>query len=145
ERFPNAQRLADACAVSRRTIYRDLAILEAAGIIVVYRRDRQGYQLAGEGVFPPAQLDDQEAMALLLLSRLCPADPPFGLARQVRSGVDKVIQALPVEVRGRVNLGGEPIVGDPMTLELPADRQPIYAAIWRALRQRRQMRIWYRD
>ena len=46
ERFPNARRLAEACAVSRRTIYRDLTILEAAGISVLYRPDRQGYQLA---------------------------------------------------------------------------------------------------
>src|SRR5437764_4215321 len=69
-RFPNAQRLADACAVSRRTIYRDLAILEAAGIPAVYRPDRQGYQLAVESFLQPAQLDDQEALALLFLSRL---------------------------------------------------------------------------
>jgi predicted DNA-binding transcriptional regulator YafY len=144
-RFPNVRQLAEACAVSRRTIYRDLATLEAAGITVVYRADRQGYQLAGEGFLPPAQLDDQEALALLLLSRLCPANQVFGLLRQVRSGLDKVILALPVELRGRIALGSELIAGDPATGEFPAGRRPIYEAIWWALVRRRQMRLWYRE
>ncbi len=42
ERFPNARRLAEACAVSRRTIYRDLATLEAAGIDVLYQTETAG-------------------------------------------------------------------------------------------------------
>ena len=61
ERFPNARRLAEACAVSRRTIYRDLAILEAAGISVLYQPERQGYQLARDCLLQPTQLDDKEA------------------------------------------------------------------------------------
>ena len=50
ERCPNARRLAEICEVSRRTIYRDLAALAGAGIAVIYRSDRQGYQLAQERV-----------------------------------------------------------------------------------------------
>ena len=46
DRFPNARMLAERCEVSRRTIYRDLETLAAAGIPVHYRPDRQGYQLA---------------------------------------------------------------------------------------------------
>jgi predicted DNA-binding transcriptional regulator YafY len=146
-RFPNARRLAEACAVSRRTIYRDLATLEAAGIPVVYRADRQGYQLAGPGFLQPAPLDDQEALAILLLSRLCPSDHPLGSLRPVQSGVDKVIQALPEGLRERIMLGGELLTssGDPAPLDRPPERRPVYEAIWQALRQRRQMRLWYRD
>jgi len=141
--FPNARRLAEACAVSRRTIYRDLTTLEAAGFAVVYRPDRRGYQLAGQDFLQPAQLTDQEALAILLLSRGCGAESPFGSPRTLQSGVDKVIQALPESVRGRVILGGELIpMGAPPT-ELPADRRPVYEAIWRAMRDRRQMRLWY--
>jgi predicted DNA-binding transcriptional regulator YafY len=146
-RYPNAQRLAEACAVSRRTIYRDLGTLEAAGFVVVYRPDRQGYQLAGEGFLQPAQLDDQEASAILLLSRSCPADHPFGSLKPVSRGVDKVIQSLPEGIRGRVLLGGELIMNatGPAAVDRPADRKTVYDAIWRALRLRRQMRLWYRE
>ncbi len=146
-RFPNARRLAEVCAVSRRTIYRDLATLEAAGIPVVYRADRQGYQLAGQGFLQPAPLDDQEALAILLLSRWCPSDHPFSSLRPVQSGVNKVIQALPEGLRDRVTIGGELITSasDPAPLDRPPERRPIYETIWQALRQRRQMRLWYRE
>jgi predicted DNA-binding transcriptional regulator YafY len=146
-RFPNARSLAEACAVSRRTIYRDLATLEAAGIPVVYRADRQGYQLAGQGFLQPAPLDDQEALAILLLSRWCSSDHPFSSLRPVHSGVDKVIQALPEGLRDRITLGGELITSasDPAPLDRPPERRPVYEAIWQALRQRRQMRLWYRE
>ena len=144
-RFPNAQRLAELCAVSRRTIYRDLALLEAAGITVVYHPDRQGYELVGQGFLPPPPLDEQEAWALLVLSRLSPADEPFGVLSQARTGLDKVIQSLPDELRRRLLLGGELIAGDPIPWNLPADRRVVYQAIWSALRQRRQMRLWYRE
>ncbi len=146
-RFPNARRLAEACAVSRRTIYRDLATLEAAGIPVVYCADRQGYQLAGQGFLQPAPLDDQEALAILLLSRWCPSDHPFSSLRPIQNGVDKVIQALPESLRGRITLGGELIANasEPAHLDRPPERRPVYEAIWQALRQRRQLRLWYRE
>src|SRR5271157_4014293 len=79
ERFPNARRLAEACAVSRRTIYRDLATLEAAGLAVLYQPQRQGYQLARDRWLQPTQLEDNEALALLIMSRLGCAHAPFGL------------------------------------------------------------------
>ena len=124
-----------------------MGTLEAAGFVVVYRPDRQGYQLAGEGFLQPAPLDDQEALAILLLSRLCPADHPFGSLKPLSRGVDKVIQALPEAIRGRVLLGGELVMSatDPASFDMPADRKPVYDAIWQALRLRRQMRLWYHE
>jgi predicted DNA-binding transcriptional regulator YafY len=142
-RFPNAQRLAELCAVSRRTIYRDLALLESAGITVVYHPDRQGYELVGPGILQPPPLDEPEALALLVQSRLYPAEEPFGLLSLACTGLDKVLQSLPDESRHRLLLGGELIAGDPTPWNLPADRRAVYEAIWSAVRQRRQMRLWY--
>jgi predicted DNA-binding transcriptional regulator YafY len=144
-RFPNARRLADECAVSRRTIYRDLATLDAAGIPVLYRPDRQGYQLARQEILQLAQLDDQEALAIVLLSRFCRAELGFGLIRYAQAGIDKMIQALPREIRCRVTLGSELIEAESESLQLPRHRHAIYEAIWSALRQRRQMRLWYHE
>ncbi len=53
EPFPNATRLAEACGVSRRTIYRDLTILETAGVSIVYQPDRQGYRLGASACSSP--------------------------------------------------------------------------------------------
>ena len=145
ERFPNARRLAEACAVSRRTIYRDLTILEAAGLSVLYRPDRQGYQLARDCVLQPTQLDDKEALALLIVTRLGSLHDPFGLMPAARAAVSKLIQALPAEKRRRIASSGELISDDARTLEFPPERQPIYDAILSALAQRKRLRLWYRE
>jgi predicted DNA-binding transcriptional regulator YafY len=145
ERFPNARRLAQACAVSRRTIYRDLAILEAAGIDVLYQTERQGYQLARDCWLQPTQLEDNEALALLILSRHGCAHAPFGLVRNARSGLAKVMQSLPGELRARISIGSELIPDDGAGLEIAPDRQSIYETILSALLYRRRLLLWHRE
>ncbi len=78
ERYPNVRRLAEACGVSRRTIYRDLTVLETAGLSLVYLPERQGYVLGRECVLQPPQLEDREALAILIMSRLGSIPDPFG-------------------------------------------------------------------
>lgn len=144
-RYPNARKLAEACAVSRRTIYRDLAILESAGIRVDYHPDRQGYRLAGECFLHPLQLDEHEALILQLLSHLHPWTHPFVPVRLARCVVDKVIQTLPEGLRDRVTEVGDLFVGDPTSVDLPPDRKAIYETIWAAVRRRRKVRLAYRE
>jgi len=142
ERYPNAQRLAEACAVSRRTIYRDLATLEAAGIQVRYRADYQGYELARECLLRPLQLDDHEALALLILIRSSRADEPFGLARHARSALAKVLQVLPPELRGRITRCGELLADEPAPIEVAQPEQrAIDETILIALMDRRVLRV----
>ena len=145
ERFPNARRLSEACEVSRRTIYRDLAILEAAGIDVLYQPERQGYQLARNCWLQPTQLEDNEAMALLILSRMGCVQAPFGLQRHARSGLAKVVQSLPGDLRSRIAISSELIADDVADLELAPDRQSIHETILKALSQRTRLSLWHRD
>jgi predicted DNA-binding transcriptional regulator YafY len=145
ERFPNARRLAEACAVSRRTIYRDLATLDAAGIDVLYRPDRQGYQLKRECVLQPAQLEDKEALALLIMCRVGTGDDPFGLSRYARSGLSKILQTLPSELKGRIARGAELIPDRPAAGDLLPERQTIYDTILKALLHRRELRLRYHE
>jgi predicted DNA-binding transcriptional regulator YafY len=145
ERFPNARRLAEACEVSRRTIYRDLATLEAAGIDVLYQPERQGYQLARNCWLQPTQLEDNEALAILIMSRMGCVQAPFGLLHHARSGLAKVVQSLPGDLRGRIAISSELIADDAIALELVPDRQSIHETILRALSLRRRLLLWHRD
>jgi proteasome accessory factor B len=145
ERFPNARRLAEACAVSRRTIYRDLTTLEAAGLSILYRPDRQGYQLARDGLLQPIQLDDKEALALLIMARAGCAGDVFGLVFAGRSAVAKVIQSLPSEKRGRITSAGELIAEQAATLEFTPERRTIHETVLTALAKRRRLRLVYRE
>jgi predicted DNA-binding transcriptional regulator YafY len=144
EPFPNATRLAEACGVSRRTIYRDLTILEAAGITILYQPDRQGYRLDRECLLEPPKLDDREALALLIMSRLGCAHDPFGLWAHARSAVDKVLHTLPAGLRGKLKSSRELILDEPIDLDFPKDRREIYQTILTTLSERRRLRITYR-
>jgi proteasome accessory factor B len=145
ERFPNARRLAEACEVSRRTIYRDLTILEAAGLTVLYRPDRQGYQLERKCLLQPIQLDDREALALLIVSRLGGVPDPLGSLLPARSALAKLIQALPGEIRQRMTRCSELIPEDASTLTFPPERQSIYQTILSALWEGKRLRLWHRE
>jgi predicted DNA-binding transcriptional regulator YafY len=144
EQFPNARMLAQACAVSRRTIYRDLANLEAAGFRVFYSPERQGYVLARECWIQPTGLDEKEALALLVMSRLGTIPDPFGPLLPTVTALTKVIQSLPDELRSRIALCDELIPGDEEICVFSADRQSIYETILSALSQRKRLRLLYR-
>jgi predicted DNA-binding transcriptional regulator YafY len=145
DRCPNARELAELCEVSRRTIYRDLESLEEAGFAVRYRPDRQGYQLVKGSFLQPSSLDESEALALVVLSRLWNGCDGLGLLRHARAGVIKLVQSLAPEVRSRIAARAELIPEPAIASTLPGDRQLVYETILEALAHRLQLRIWYHE
>ncbi len=145
ERFPNVQRLAEACGVSRRTIYRDLAILETAGLSLVYVSDRQGYELRGDCLLQPPQLDDREALALLIMSRIGSVPEPFGSLLAGGKALSKVLHALPQGLRDRVADVGELLPRAQPAEFIPKERHAICETIVTALVHRQRLRLQYRE
>ena len=140
-RCPNARQLAEMCEVSRRTIYRDLDVLELAGVPIRYRPDRQGYELpSGFGFTPPA-LEEFEAAALLVAAG--DSGDGLGQATAARTAARKLLLALPTEVRERVR-GLLETVGTQVPASSPApDRRAVYEAILQSLGRGLQVRAWY--
>jgi proteasome accessory factor B len=68
-RKPSAETLAEELRVSRRTVFRDLKLLEAAGIPCAFDPQTKGYGLMGGLLLRPITLTMSEAMALLVLTR----------------------------------------------------------------------------
>ncbi len=62
-----ASDLARACGVSRRTVFRDLELLRASGLEVLYDPLEGRYRLLGEVLLPSANFTLEEALALLTL------------------------------------------------------------------------------
>ena len=142
DNFPNADELARRCEVSRRTIYRDLEILAAAGVMVRYRPDRQGYQLAKSCPVPTPILDEKEVLALLVLTRQAGGPDEFGLFRDARAGAIKIVQGFPPEARNRIIYRAEVVPEQPIASERDPRRVAIHDAILDGLAERRQLRIW---
>jgi predicted DNA-binding transcriptional regulator YafY len=145
ERFPNARELGEICDVSRRTVHRDLGWLADAGVPVRYDQKRQGYQLAKGFFLPPLNLDEAEALALLVLARQWGGVNMLGLSEHASSGALKLVQGLSPEVRDRVLGVVEPLQIDRRPDPPPAHRREMYEAILSALARRYQIRVWYRD
>lgn len=144
-RCPNARRLAEVCEVSPRTIYRDLAILADAGITVLYRPDRQGYEIARGLFLQPPRLEEREVLALLVLCRFWDQGDDLGLQGDAFQAMDKLIQSLPEPLRTR-SLDVAAILGDlpgGATAEAATATRTvaIHNEILAALVERRQVRL----
>ncbi|MEO8940850.1 MAG: transcriptional regulator [Isosphaeraceae bacterium] len=142
-RYPNAHDLAEVCEVSRRTIYRDLETLEVAGVPVRYVAERQGYELAVGFAFDPPRLTEDEARALLILSKRQKGDDRFGLHREAKTGAWKMLHALSGEGRDRVLALAEQVELRAGTVGASAERTAVYETILQALAGHRQIRLWY--
>ena len=64
----NAKRLAELCETSERNIYRDIKMLEAAGVPVTFDNDTGGYAIRRDFFLRPVDLTLEEAMAMLMLA-----------------------------------------------------------------------------
>ena len=145
ERCPNARRLAEICEVSRRTIYRDLAALAGAGISVLYRSDRQGYQLTQNVFLQPPKMEEREALALLVCCRQWGSGDDLGLSRHANQAIDKLVQCLPEGMRTRLLAAAE-ILSDALEhLESSPIRREVDDRILVALTERRQVRLRVRE
>ena len=132
--------LADELGVSLRTIYRDIATLQAQGA----RIDGEpgvGYLLQPGFLLPPLMFAEEEIEALALGIRWVAdrADGALGAAAQ--NALAKIAAVLPPDLRDRMDASallvgpGEPIVGDGVDL----------AIVRQAIRGERKLSIGYRD
>lgn len=143
--FP-AGALAEFCGVTRRTIFRDLALLREAGLTVVNDPARGGFSLAGPALLPSTELTLAEALALLVL---CGGledgergiSEPF--AETSRSAARKLLSRLPGRIRDEVGeLTGRVTIRD--TQLAPADDSAdAYAAVEEAMRSGTRLRVTY--
>jgi predicted DNA-binding transcriptional regulator YafY len=145
EQCPNARRLADICEVSRRTIYRDLATLAGAGITILYRPDRQGYELARNLFLQPPRLEEKEVLALLVLCRQWIEADDLGLYDHANRAVDKLLQSVPEELKQRLKSTCE-VLSEVVQVRKPGQvRQALYDQILASLGMRKQVRLAIRE
>ena len=58
----NTDALAQACGVSRRTVFRDLDLLRLSGVPLVFDEKQQRYRIPGACLLPPTNFTPEEAL-----------------------------------------------------------------------------------
>jgi len=92
----NADSLAQACGVSRRTVFRDLQTLRETGLPLEYDDQRRTYSLHRAVYLPPTNFTAEEALALVVLCHELGDDrrlPFYGPARRAAARLQASLPA----------------------------------------------------
>ncbi len=95
--------LAERIGVSRRTVFRDLKELEAAGVPFKFDTDTGGYMIDPEYFLPSIDLNLQEALSLLMLVHKASGHLPLPFKNSALLGGLKIENNLPDEIRRYCN------------------------------------------
>jgi len=139
----NAHSLAVECAVSRRTIFRDIDVLRLAGVPLEFDEAEQHYRIPGMNFLPPTNFTPEEALSLLVLCQNLGDSKGVPFHAPARTAAIKLESALPERLReylrdvsSAVHLRLEPTSGS-------ASAAPIYQQLIDCIARRRSVRIEY--
>lgn len=135
-----AATLAEEMRVSERTIYRDIASLQASGV-PVRGEAGLGYLLESGFDLPPLMFTPEECEALMLGARFVRQRGDIALKRVIDDAIAKIEAALPANLRLALR---EASLYAPFFGTMPADAIDT-EELRRAVRENRKIRIHYRD
>ncbi|VVE47886.1 putative transcription repressor NiaR [Pandoraea pneumonica] len=140
-RYPVAgAALADSLGVSLRTLYRDIATLQAQGAHIE-GAPGLGYVLKPGFLLPPLMFSEEEIEAIVLGSRWVANRTDGALADAAGNALAKIAAVLPADLRASLEAStlligpGDPL--PPMTVDLTVIRE--------AIRTERKLHLAYRD
>ena len=139
-RLTTAAFLAQRLEVSERTVYRDVADLQHQGVPIEGEAG-VGYRLGAGFELPPLMFTQDEASALVAAARLAQSWVDPALARDIETGLGKILSVLPPAARVSAEalalyapaLG----LGDALRARLQILREAVQA--------RQKLRLHYRD
>ncbi len=94
-----ATRLAVECDTVERTIYRDMKMLEGAGIPYFYDEEARCYGIQRDFFLPPVQLTVEESLALSVLAEHVGAQEQVPFTKAAGRAISKIRGLLPASLR----------------------------------------------
>ncbi len=136
--------LAEFVGVSKRTIFRDLKVLQESGVQLLYDESEQGYWIPPSTFLPPTDLTVNETLSLLLLGEKLGSSGgglPFHAA--ARDAAMKLLANLPPTLRTHLS-----DLSDHLQITLEPrhqfnDAQENYRLVLEAIQKRRKIRLKY--
>jgi predicted DNA-binding transcriptional regulator YafY len=141
-RYPvTGEKLAAELKISLRTVYRDIATLQAQGA-TIEGEPGLGYLLRPGFMLPPLMFSEEEIEALVLGSRWVARRADKKLKLAATNVLAKIAAVLPNELRSQLQFSG--LLIGPVEAEIPHDDE-IEAFIRQAIRKEHKIEIRYSD
>ena len=139
----SARALARECGATERSIYRDLHVLQGAGVPYVYDAATRGYVITGGFFMPSVSLKFEESLALLALAQHIGGKEQIPFTRAAGAAVEKIRCSLPAPVRKEIDQ-----IDGHVEIKLAAAHPPeaardVFERIQSALSRRRMLRCDY--
>ena len=130
--------------VSKRTIFRDLKVLQESGVQLLYDDAEQGYWIPPSTFLPPTDLTVNETLSLLMLGEKL-GDPKLGVPFQesARDAVLKLLSNLPASLRSHLSDVVEHVQIALEPKHPLSGSQEHYHRILEAIEKRRKIRLTY--
>jgi len=139
----NSDALAEACQVSRRTIFRDLGLLRVSGLPLAFDDIDQRYRLPVAAYLPPTDFTAEEALAMIVLCQELGDGQGLPFLGPARTAAAKLESSLPLEMREHLRgVVGAIEIRPPPSNPL-AGHTAVYQQLLTAVAQHRAVRISY--
>jgi proteasome accessory factor B len=139
----NAGALAQACAVTRRTIFRDLDVLRQAGVPLAFDDDSGAYRIRGTYFLPPTNFTADEALAVIVLCYELGSDSRLPFYEAAASAALKLESSLPGRVRERLRDATEAVRINLRPGSRLDGKRPVYQQLLGCVAARQAVHIAY--
>ena len=138
-----AARLAQECGTTERTIFRDLKMLEGAGIPYFFDPETHGYSVRADFFMPPVQLTLDESIALAALAEHVGGQEQVPFTRPAGKAISKIRGILPRSIRTELEKLDDHIAIHLAATNPPEAAQDVYDTMRIALAQKVCLRCRY--
>lgn len=139
----NADGLAKSCGVSRRTTFRDIDSLRAAGVPVAFDADHDRYSIPGAYFLQPVNFTAAEALSLVALANEMGRSDRLPFYEPAHAAALKLEGSLPAALREELRLMSRSIRIQPSAVSPLEAKRGIYQQLVDARATRRVVRIEY--
>ncbi len=140
--FHTTSDLMSVLKIGRRTLFRDLKMLEAAGIPYYYERGK-GYQIIGNFFLQPVNLTVGETLGLLLTIKTTLSQHRNPMASSTLSALWKLMASVPQPIRTSCNEIMESVSVTPAATAVSTDEDCLFRQLQTFILQRRVIRLTY--
>jgi proteasome accessory factor B len=131
-------------AVSRRTVFRDLEMLQTAGIPCYYEPGK-GYRIRDSFFLPPISLSIPETLGLMILGKTAAARRDRPLASSALSAIYKLVNTVPDPIRSACGDLMSHVSVDPGPLAEASSEGEFYNTLHRCIDEQRTLEAVYQS